>query len=56
MMRNCWLPLPLSLSLIHICASRVMEEEELMKVVRVKMPGYYQANDCHQLIHDFYAK
>ncbi len=37
-------------------ASRVMEEEELMKVVRVKMPSYYQENDCHQLIHDFYAK
>ena len=27
-----------------------------MKVVRVKMPSYYQENDCHQLIHDFYAK
>ena len=20
------------------------------------MPSYYQENDCHQLIHDFYAK
>ena len=37
-------------------ASRVMSEEELMKVVRTKMPSYYQEDDCHQLIHDFYAK
>ena len=37
-------------------ASRVMSEEELMKVVRAKMPSYYQEDDCHQLIHDFYAK
>ncbi|MCP9574816.1 hypothetical protein NNC53_15135, partial [Prevotella copri] len=35
---------------------RVMSEEELMKVVRTKMPSYYQEDDCHQLIHDFYAK
>ena len=27
-----------------------------MKVVRTKMPSYYQEDDCHQLIHDFYAK
>ena len=33
-----------------------MSEEELMKVVRTKMPSYYQEDDCHQLIHDFYAK
>ncbi len=44
------------LAIISAGASRVMEEEELMKVVRVKMPSYYQENDCHQLIHDFYAK
>ncbi len=37
-------------------ASRVMSEEELMKVVAKRMPSYYQENDCHQLIHDFYAK
>ena len=37
-------------------ASRVMSEEELMKVVAEKMPSYYQEPDCHQLIHDFYAK
>ena len=44
------------LAIMSAGASRVMEEEELMKVVRVKMPSYYQENDCHQLIHDFYAK
>ena len=44
------------LAIMSAGASRVMEEEELMKVVRVKIPSYYQENDCHQLIHDFYAK
>ena len=44
------------LAIMSAGASRVMEEEELMKVVRVKMPSYYQENDCHQLIRDFYAK
>ena len=44
------------LAIMSAGASRVMEEEELMKVMRVKMPSYYQENDCHQLIHDFYAK
>ena len=44
------------LAIMSAGASRMMEEEELMKVVRVKMPSYYQENDCHQLIHDFYAK
>ena len=44
------------LAIMSAGASRVMEEEELMKMVRVKMPSYYQENDCHQLIHDFYAK
>lgn len=33
-----------------------MGEEELMKVVAKKMPSYYGERDCHQLIHDFYAK
>ena len=44
------------LAIMSAGASRMMSEEELMKVVRVKMPSYYQENDCHQLIHDFYAK
>ena len=44
------------LAIMSAGASRVMEEKELMKVVRVKMPSYYQENDCHQLIHDFYTK
>ena len=44
------------LAIMSAGASRVMSEEELMKVVRTKMPSYYQEDDCHQLIHDFYAK
>ena len=44
------------LAIMSAGASRVMCEEELMKVVAEKMPSYYQENDCHQLIHDFYAK
>ena len=44
------------LAIMSAGASRVMSEEELMKVVRTKMPSYYQESDCHQLIHDFYAK
>ena len=44
------------LAIMSAGASRVMSEEELMKVVAMRMPSYYQENDCHQLIHDFYAK
>ena len=44
------------LAIMSAGASRVMSEEELMKVVAEKMPSYYLENDCHQLIHDFYAK
>jgi hypothetical protein len=44
------------LAIMSAGASRVMSEEELMKVVVKRMPSYYQENDCHQLIHDFYAK
>ena len=44
------------LAIMSVGASRVMSEEELMKVVAEKMPSYYQEPDCHQLIHDFYAK
>ena len=44
------------LAIMSAGASRMMSEEELMKVVRTKMPSYYQEDDCHQLIHDFYAK
>lgn len=44
------------LAIMSAGASRVMSEEELMKVVRAKMPSYYQEDDCHLLIHDFYAK
>ncbi len=44
------------LAIMSAGASRVMSEEELMKVVAMRMPSYYQENDCHQLIHDFYSK
>ena len=44
------------LAIMSAGASRVMSEEELMKVVAKRMPSYYQENDCPQLIHDFYAK
>ena len=44
------------LAIMSAGASRVMCEEELMKVVAKRMPSYYQENDCHQLIHDFYSK
>ena len=44
------------LAIMSAGASRVMSEEELMKVVAKRMPSYYQENDCHRLIHDFYAK
>ena len=44
------------LAIMSAGASRVMSEEELMKVVAKKMPSYYQEPDCHQLIHDFYTK
>ena len=44
------------LAIMSAGASRVMSEEELMKVVAKRMPSYYQESDCHQLIHDFYSK
>ena len=44
------------LAIMSAGASRVMGEDELMKVVAKKMPSYYEERDCHQLIHDFYTK
>ena len=44
------------LAIMSAGASRVMSEEELMKVVAKRMQSYYQEPDCHQLIHDFYSK
>ena len=44
------------LAIMSAGASRMMSEDELMKVVAEKMPSYYREPDCHQLIHDFYAK
>ena len=44
------------LAIMSAGASRVMSEEELKRVVAVKMPSFAQERDCQQLIHDFYAK
>ena len=44
------------LSIMSAGASRVMSEEELRRVVAVKMPSFAQERDCQQLIHDFYEK
>ena len=44
------------LAIMSAGASRVMSEEELRKVVAVKMPSFAQERDCQQLIHDFYEK
>ena len=44
------------LAIMSAGASRVMSEEELRRVVTVKMPSFAQERDCRQLIHDFYEK
>ena len=44
------------LAIMSVGASRVMSEEELRRVVAVKMPSFAQERDCQQLIHDFYEK
>ena len=44
------------LAIMSAGASRVMSEEELRRVVAVKMPSFAQERDCQQLIHDFYEK
>ena len=44
------------LAIMSAGASRVMSEEELRRVVVVKMPSFAQERDCRQLIHDFYEK
>ena len=44
------------LAIMSAGASRVMCEEELRRVVAVKMPSFAQERDCQQLIHDFYEK
>lgn len=44
------------LAILSAGASRVMSEEELRRVVAVKMPSFAQERDCLQLIHDFYEK
>ena len=44
------------LAILSAGASRVMSEQELMRVVAIRMPAFSQEYDCQQLIHDFYAK
>ena len=44
------------LAIMSAGASRVMSEEELRRVVAVKMPSFAMERDCQQLIHDFYEK
>ena len=44
------------LAIMSAGASRMMSEEELRRVVAVKMPSFAQERDCQQLIHDFYEK
>ena len=44
------------LAILSAGASRVMSEQELMRVVAIRMPAFSQEHDCQQLIHDFYAK
>ena len=44
------------LAIMSAGASKVMSEEELRRVVAVKMPSFAQERDCLQLIHDFYEK
>ena len=44
------------LAIMSAGASRMMSEEELRRVVAVKMPSFAQERDCRQLIHDFYEK
>ena len=44
------------LAIMSAGASRVMSEEELRRVVAVRMPSFAQERDCRQLIHDFYEK
>lgn len=44
------------LAIMSAGASRMMGEEELIKVVEQRMPAFAQERDCQQLISDFYAR
>ena len=44
------------LAILSAGASRVMSEDDMRRVVAIRMPEFYQERDCQQLIHDFYAK
>ena len=44
------------LAILSAGASRVIGEDELRRVVSIRMPEFSREHDCQQLIHDFYAK
>ena len=44
------------LAILSAGASRVMKEDDMRRVVAIRMPQFAQERDCQQLIHDFYAR
>nr|WP_298560300.1 hypothetical protein [uncultured Prevotella sp.] len=44
------------LAILSAGASRVMSEDDMRRVVAIRMPEFSGERDCQQLIHDFYAK
>ena len=44
------------LAILSAGASRVMSEEDMRRVVAIRMPEFSGERDCQQLIHDFYAR
>ena len=44
------------LAILSAGASRVMSEDDMRRVVAIRMPEFSGERDCQQLIHDFYAR
>ena len=44
------------LAILSAGASRVLSEDDLRRVVAIRMPAFAQEHDCQQLIRDFYGK
>lgn len=42
-------------SIFSVGACRLMDKEQMMAVVKTRMPEYAEEKDCQQLIRDFYA-
>lgn len=42
-------------SILSVGACQLMPKEQMVTVVRTRMPGYADEKDCQQLISDFYA-